>query len=100
MKSTRFPTLLLCFLVPLLLVGEVAAQLKTEQKASLVLNADRTAYDAGSPARVAALVSIERGWHVNSNQPTFDYLIPTVLTLELPDGWKAGRIRYPQAQRK
>ena len=100
MKSTRFSTRLLCFLAALALAGAAAAQIKPEQKASLVFNADRTAYDAGSAARVAALVSIEPGWHVNSNKPTFDYLIPTVLTLELPDGWKAGRLRYPQAQMK
>jgi len=97
MKSTRFLTPILCFFT---LAGAAAAQIKPEQKASFVLNSDRTAYDAGSAARVAALVTIEPEWHVNSNKPTFDYLIPTVLTLELPDGWKAGRLRYPQAQRK
>jgi suppressor for copper-sensitivity B len=100
MTATRFSTRLLCLLAPLVLAGAAAAQIKPEQKASLVFNADRTAYDAGSRARLAALVSIEPGWHVNSNKPTFDYLIPTVLTLELPDGWKAGRLRYPQAQMK
>ncbi|HEV2851204.1 MAG TPA: thioredoxin family protein [Thermoanaerobaculia bacterium] len=68
------------------------------QKASFVLNADRTAYEAGTPARVAALVSIESGWHVNSHKPTFEYLIPTVLELALPEGWSPGAIQYPEAE--
>ena len=95
MKSTRFLTSFVCLLS---LAGGAAAQLKPEQKASFVLNADRTAYEAGSAARVAALVSIEREWHVNSNKPTFDFLIPTVLSLELPEGWTPDQIHYPPAE--
>jgi suppressor for copper-sensitivity B len=71
------------------------AQIGKQQKASFVLNADRTAYEAGVPARVAALVSIEHGWHVNSHKPTFEYLIPTVLELALPEGWSPGPVQYP-----
>ncbi|HEV8579634.1 MAG TPA: thioredoxin family protein [Thermoanaerobaculia bacterium] len=95
MKTTRLLVPILCLLT---LAGVAEAQLKPEHKASVVLNADRTAYDAGSTARVAALVTIEREWHVNSHKPTFDYLIPTVLTLELPEGWTPGAIEYPPAK--
>jgi suppressor for copper-sensitivity B len=95
MKSIRFLTTFLCLLA---LAGGAAAQIKPEQKASFVLHADRTAYEAASPARLAALVSIEKDWHVNSNKPTFDFLIPTVLTLALPEGWAPGQIRYPPAE--
>jgi suppressor for copper-sensitivity B len=97
MKPTRLLTPLLCLLA---FTGGAAAQLKPEQKASVVLNADRTAYDAGSPARLAALVTIDPEWHVNSNKPTFDYLIPTVLKLELPEGWTQEKIHYPPAEMK
>ncbi|HEX9944425.1 MAG TPA: thioredoxin family protein [Thermoanaerobaculia bacterium] len=95
---TRFLKQLLCVFASLALPGAAEAQLKLEQKASFVLSADRTAYDPGTPARIAALVSIEPGWHVNSHQPTFEYLIPTVLSLELPEGWKHGEPQYPQAE--
>jgi len=90
---------LFCLAV-LALAGRAEAQLKAPQKAKFVLNADRTAYDPGTPARVAALVTIEPGWHVNSHQPSFEYLIPTVLELELPKGWPPGTIRYPAAKMK
>ncbi|MDP9122567.1 MAG: protein-disulfide reductase DsbD N-terminal domain-containing protein, partial [Acidobacteriota bacterium] len=76
------------------------ADIPRPQKAHFVLNAGRSAYDAGTAARIAALVSIEHGWHVNSHTPSFEYLIPTELTLTLPKGWPQPSIRYPQAQKK
>lgn len=88
-----------CLAVVLALVaGSGEAQIRRPEKASFVLTADRTAHAAGSPARVAALVTIEPGWHVNSHKPTFDYLIPTELDLELPVSWAAETVRYPQAE--
>lgn len=71
------------------------AQILRPEKADVNLAVDRTAYESGSTARVAALVAIESGWHVNSHKPTFDYLIPTVLTLELPAGWPEETVQYP-----
>jgi suppressor for copper-sensitivity B len=68
------------------------------EKARLAILADRTAYDAGATARVAARVTIEPGWHVNSNKPSLDYLIPTVLDLELPTGWPDEKVQYPPHQ--
>ena len=45
-------------------------------------------------ARVAAVMTIEDGWHTNSHEPTFEYLIPTELTVTLPAAL-AGRRRSP-----
>ncbi len=85
-----------CLLAALgIAAAPAGAQIGKQQKASFVLHADRTAYEAGTPARVAALVSIEHGWHVNSHKPTFEYLIPTVLELALPEGWSPGPVQYP-----
>jgi len=96
-SKTRF------LLIPLLLLALATgaeAQLQAPKKATFVLNADRTAYDPGAPARVAALVSIEHGWHVNSHKPSFEYLIPTVFDLELPAGWPQETVGYPKAKMK
>jgi suppressor for copper-sensitivity B len=76
----------------------IHAQPPRPQKADLHLAVDRTAYESGSTARIAALVSIEHGWHVHSNKPTLEYLIPTVLDLELPVGWPEETVQYPQAE--
>jgi thiol:disulfide interchange protein DsbD len=72
-----------------------AAAIHGPEQAKLVLAADRTAYDPGTTAHLAALVTIVPGWHVNAHKPTFDYLIPTEVVLTLPAGWPAAAVRYP-----
>jgi suppressor for copper-sensitivity B len=69
-----------------------------EQRATLRLAADRTAYAPGETARVAAVVEVTPGWHVQAHVPTYDYLIPTTLELETPAGWPEPRISYPQPE--
>lgn len=73
-------------------------------KASLELVADRTSYEAGSSAVVAARVEVDEGWHINSHEPTFEWLIPTVLELGVPEGgdtpWPEPRVDYPPHQMK
>jgi suppressor for copper-sensitivity B len=79
-----------------LLAISAPAQVLRQEKAEVGLLADRTAYEPGETARVAAKVVVEEEWHVNSNTPTFDYLIPTKLDLELPAGWPEETLRYPK----
>lgn len=71
------------------------AQLEVEQKASFELLADRSAYAPGDTVRLAAPVTLEHGWHMNANQPTFDWLIPTELRFDVPTGVTVGPIDYP-----
>src|SRR5215472_17403146 len=77
-----------------------AGALARPEKARVALQSDRAAYAAGTTARLSALVAIDAGWHVNSHNPTFDYLIPTVLELEQPAGWPQAAIDYPPGQKK
>ncbi|MEM7051820.1 MAG: thioredoxin family protein [Acidobacteriota bacterium] len=83
-------------ILTLLLVAlTLPATAQQEEKASVRLLADHTAYAAGSSARLAAVVAIDEGWHVNSNTPTFDWLIPTEISLEGPAGWSEPQLLYP-----
>ncbi|HVS02907.1 MAG TPA: protein-disulfide reductase DsbD domain-containing protein, partial [Thermoanaerobaculia bacterium] len=68
------------------------------EKGRFELHADRTAYLPGAEVELAAVLRIDRGWHVNAFRPTFDYLIPTELELELPPGWADAEIAYPPAE--
>ena len=56
---------------------------------------DRSAYAAGETVHLAALLTVEDGWHLNSSQPTFDFLIPTAIDLVLPGGWRLEGVDYP-----
>lgn len=97
--GTRILVQISClFAVLALAATAAAAQIQAPKKASFVLSASHTAYEPGGPAKVAALVTIEPGWHVNSHKPTFEYLIPTVLDLHPPDGWPQETVQYPPAE--
>lgn len=50
---------------------------------------------AGRTFQVVAVLDIAAGWHVQAAQPSFDYLVPTRLTLEAPAGVRVGEVRYP-----
>src|SRR5688572_3863584 len=50
---------------------------------------------------VAAVeMTIAPGWHVNANDPTDKFLIPTTLQVTPPPGMRAGAVRYPAAVEK
>jgi len=94
---TRHPTRLLTALT-LLLAAPTAGQLGPPgamRKAALGLVSDRPSYAAGDPVELAAVVTIDPAWHVNSRHPTFEYLIPTELEVEPPAGWPAAEVSYP-----
>jgi hypothetical protein len=43
----------------------------------------------GGSGTVRIQVTVQSGWHVNSDAPLDPYLIPTRVRLELPAGWSA-----------
>jgi thiol:disulfide interchange protein DsbD len=45
---------------------------------------------------VEAEITIDDGWHINADQPRQDFLIPTALTVEAPDGVTLGDVAYPE----
>ncbi len=70
----------------------------TPEKAHVELDVDRTAYAPGEGGRLVAIVRIDEGWHVNSHEPTYEYLIPTTLEVTLPAGWDAPQLTYPKGE--
>jgi hypothetical protein len=55
----------------------------------------------GHTAEIAVVGEIARGFHVNSNTPKDDYLIPTTVTAaQLPAGLRLGAITYPKGEMK
>ena len=71
------------------------------EKGEIAAALDRTAYVAGEAAQLAVRLTIEDGWHTNSHEPTYDYLIPTELEIEVPPGWsEADPPRYPTGEMK
>ena len=58
------------------------------EKGDVEVFLDRTSYEPGDIARVAVGLTIEHGWHTNSNRPTYDNLIATEVSFDAPPGWE------------
>ena len=58
---------------------------------------ETNAVHPGSTAHVALAVTLDPGFHVNSNTPLDDFLIPTVLTLDPPAGISLDALAFPEA---
>lgn len=54
-----------------------------------------TSVQAGKPGEVVLRFHVNPGFHINSNQPSSEFLIPTVLKLDAPTDIVIGGIRYP-----
>lgn len=55
---------------------------------------------AGGSAEAVVRVTIQSGYHVNANPPTYSYLKATQLELSAAEGVSAGPVTYPQALNK
>ena len=84
----------------LLAVGPATGQGFFVKKAEVEAAPELTAFEPGDTARVGAWMSIEDGWHTNSHEPTFEYLIPTTLEVEVPEGWELEGVDYPHGELK
>jgi len=86
------------FGLPLLLVAIFAsAQEQMAVKAPSVsqLPASMTSIPGGRPGTVQLGFRVPRGFHINSNTPKSEFLIPTVLKLDAPTDIIVGKITYP-----
>jgi DsbC/DsbD-like thiol-disulfide interchange protein len=54
----------------------------------------------GQTFEAAVVVEIAKGFHMNSNKPSEDYLIPTTITPNPPAGFRVLDTSYPQGQPK
>jgi len=59
---------------------------------------DRDALPRGSDFRVAVVLDIDAGYHVNANPPTLDFQKPTVLAPEPAAAVRWGEVIYPKGE--
>jgi thiol:disulfide interchange protein len=64
-------------------------------KADITSVVETDAVQTGSSVRVALRVRLPEGYHVQSNKPRDPSLIPTVLSVDVPDGVAAKEVVYP-----
>lgn len=77
--------------------GSAAAQTEvpTPVHVEVIPAVDR--YPAGGSYAFLLHVTVDEPWHVNSDRPLEEFLIPTSVLLEPPEGVSVGRISFPEA---
>jgi len=88
---------LLILLAAAALLAPLAPAAEFPQVGSVEVLADRSAYEPGATARLAAVLTLEDAWHSNAHQPTYDYLIPTAVAVTVPAGWDEAAVSYPDS---
>jgi thioredoxin:protein disulfide reductase len=63
------------------------------------LVADHEPLVAGESARLAVVVTVERGWHINSDDPGDDFSVPTTMVWKLPEGWLDPVPSFPDGEK-
>jgi thiol:disulfide interchange protein DsbD len=92
----RSTALLLLLLALTITAGQVSAQgFGPEPVFSVKLSADREPLVAGDEAWLAVAISIESGWHINSDEPGDEFSVPTTLAWQLPEGWAEPEPSFP-----
>lgn len=79
--------------------GAVAQGLGDEPVFHARLVADHEPLVAGEAARLAVVLTVDRGWHVNSDSPGDEFSVPTSLVWNLPEGWPDPVPSYPDGEK-
>ncbi len=97
--TRRVSRALLLLAVLALLAAPLAAQgLDVEPVFDVALLPDQAPLVAGQPYRLAAVVRVQRGWHINSHEPGDEFAVPTEAAWALPEGWSSPTTVYPAGE--
>jgi thiol:disulfide interchange protein DsbD len=94
-----YPLLLLsvlCLIAPLS-ARQIGSSSESKVEVSSKPSVDKAA--AGSTFKVAVVLKIAEGWHINSHTPTYDYLIGTTLEPIQREGVIVTDVRYPAGEK-
>jgi len=94
-------TMSLLIIIMLALTGGLHGQqsaASSADKVDIEVKHSQNVIPAGTSADVAVLLNLEETWHVNSNQPSQDFLIGTELTINDSEKLTASGVKYPASK--
>ncbi len=100
MRARVWRRIVLSVAVAVAVVGPAAAQGFGDPVFSVAVHPDREPLVAGETYRIAVAVTIEDGWHINSQDPGDEFAVPTTVEWELPEGWPQPTMTFPEAEAK
>lgn len=72
---------------------------KKNEKVSLRTYISTRRLPAGKRCRIALILKIDKGWHINSNLRKPKFVIPTSVTLKTKQGSKLVNMQYPKGKK-
>jgi len=72
---------------------------RSEPVFGVKLKTDREPLVAGGAAQLAVILTVDRGWHVNSDDPGDEFSMPTTVEWNVPDGWSVNTVFFPDGER-
>lgn len=97
MRTTR--ALSIGFTVACLLflcIGVASAQLEVPKVVSGTAVISKSAARAGEPFKLALVLKIDKGWHINSDDPGDEFMFPSVFVLDEAPGFKVEEVVFPK----
>jgi thiol:disulfide interchange protein DsbD len=92
-------TIILLVLLAFGTAGPAVAQgFDTEPVYQVNLVPDRAPLVAGEELRLAVVLTVDSGWHVNSDEPGDEFSLPTAVEFILPEGWPLPVVSYPDGE--
>ncbi|HWR35775.1 MAG TPA: protein-disulfide reductase DsbD domain-containing protein [Clostridia bacterium] len=82
----------------LVLVGSALAQNANTQPSVTIVPADPVVVRAGSSSPAQLVFRVNSGFHINSNKPNSELLIPTSLKLSPPTEVMIAGVKYPAGE--
>ncbi len=62
------------------------------------LRTDRSPVVAGEDLHLAVVIDIDKGWHINTENPGDEFMVPTSLEWRVPEGWPEVGVDFPEGE--
>jgi thiol:disulfide interchange protein DsbD len=90
----RIAIALLAYLLIFAVGGHSQVEAPKPVHVDVVPTVDR--YPAGGSYSFLLHVTVDEPWHINSDKPLEELLIPTTVSIEAPEGVSSGRLAFPE----
>jgi len=91
-------TLLTAALVLLAAFGASAQGFNADPVFTVELVPDRSPVVAGEVLQLAAVVTVDAGWHINSDDPGDEFSMPTTVGWKMPEDWPEPLTVFPDGE--
>lgn len=100
MKNVRNTVVSISAVLAFVLVTVTAGAqgFRPEPVFSVSIKPDQSPIVAGGSLNLAVVVDIDEGWHVNTDDPGDEFMVPTSLEWQLPENWPEVVSKYPAGE--